>query len=190
MNDTIPARFLQTLRTRPDAVALRRTVNGETETITFSEYAARAARVAAGLRALGVGHGDRVVLLIGNRPEFHAADLAALLLGATPISIYNSSSPDQIRYLVGHARATLAIVEDADYLERILAVRDELPDLGAVVLIDGDRRPRPAPGAGSSAGPGCSSPNRSISKRRRRSPSPTTSRPSSTRRAPRGRPRA
>ena len=148
MNDTIPARFLETLRTRPDAVALRRTVDGETETITFREYAARAARVAAGLRALGVGHGDRVVLLIGNRPEFHVADLAALLLGATPISIYNSSSPDQIRYLAGHARATLAIVEDADYLERILAVRDELPDLGPVVLIDGDTPPTAA-GAGS-----------------------------------------
>jgi long-chain acyl-CoA synthetase len=144
VNDTIPARFLQTLRTRPDAVALRHPVNGETETITFREYAARAARAAAGLRALGVGHGDRVVLLIGNRPEFHVADLAALLLGATPISIYNSSSPDQIRYLVGHARATLAIVEDSDYLGRILAVRDELPDLGAVVLIDDDAPPTAA----------------------------------------------
>ena len=43
-------------------------------------------------------------MLIGNRPEFHVADMAVLLLGATPISIYNSSSPDQIHYLAGHSR--------------------------------------------------------------------------------------
>ena len=69
-----------------------------------ADYADRATRLAAGLRTLGVGPGDRVVMLIGNRPEFHVADMAALLLGATPISIYNSSSPEQIRYLAGHAR--------------------------------------------------------------------------------------
>ena len=73
-------------------------------TLTFGDYADRATRLAAGLQVVGVGAGDRVVMLIGNRPEFHVADVAVLLLGATPISIYNSSSPDQIRYLAGHAR--------------------------------------------------------------------------------------
>ena len=52
-------------------------------------------------------------MLMRNRPEFHVADIAVLLLGATPISIYNSSSPEQIQYLAGHSRAEVAIVEDA-----------------------------------------------------------------------------
>src|SRR4029453_11698168 len=64
------------------------------------------------------------------------ADMAVLLLGATPISIYNSSSPDQIRYFAGHARASVAIVEDAGALARILEARATLPGLRHVVVIE------------------------------------------------------
>jgi long-chain acyl-CoA synthetase len=134
MEDTVPLRFLATVRSRPDAVALRSPAGD----LTFGEYAERATRLAAGLRELGVAHGDRVVLLIGNRPEFHVADVAVMLLGATPISIYNSSSPEQIRYLAGHARASAAIVEDAGYLARVNAVRAALPDLTRLIVIDDD----------------------------------------------------
>ena len=62
--------------------------------------------------------------------------MAVLLLGATPISIYNSSSPEQIRYLAGHARAAVAIVEHRDFLDRLLEVRADLPDLRHIVAIE------------------------------------------------------
>jgi long-subunit acyl-CoA synthetase (AMP-forming) len=133
---TIPSRFLHTVQERAADVAIRRKVGDGYEVLTFGEYAARATRLAAGLRDLGVGPGDRLVMLIGNRPEFHVADMAALLLGATPISIYNSSSPDQIRYLAGHAQASVAIVEDASYLERVLEARPELRHLRHVVVLE------------------------------------------------------
>src|SRR5713101_138910 len=132
--ETIPLRFLATVRRQPEAVALR----SPAEDLTFGEYAERASRLAAGLRELGVARGDRVVLLIGSRPEFHIADVAVMLVGATPISIYNSSSSEQIRYLAGHARASVAIVEDAGYLARVDAVRAELPDLTRVIVIEDD----------------------------------------------------
>ena len=109
---TIPLRFLDTLRARPDAVALRFRDGEAARSLTFADYADRAGRVAGGLAELGVVRGRRVVLLMRNRPEFHEADLGVLLAGGTPISIYNSSSPEQIRYLVGHCRAELAIVEE------------------------------------------------------------------------------
>ena len=133
---TVPSRFLDTVRARPDAVALRaRDGDGWQET-TFAEYAEDACRVAAGLQGLGVGRGDRVVLMIRNRPEFFVADMGALLVGATPISIYNSSAPEQVQYLVGHCEAKVAIVEDVDYLERFLKVRSELPALEHIVLME------------------------------------------------------
>ncbi|HKA93100.1 MAG TPA: AMP-dependent synthetase/ligase [Acidimicrobiia bacterium] len=133
---TVPGRFLETVRARPDAVALRaRDGDGWQET-TFAEYAEDACRVAAGLQGLGVGRGDRVVLMIRNRPEFFVADMGALLVGATPISIYNSSAPEQVHYLVGHCEAKVAIVEDVDYLERFLKVRSELPALEHLVLME------------------------------------------------------
>jgi long-chain acyl-CoA synthetase len=134
--DTVPGRFLRTVAERGHEVALRWKAGEEVRTLTYGEYADQAARAAAGLRAVGVGPGDRVVMLLGNRPEFHVADLAALLLGATPISIYNSSSPEQIAYLAGHADAAVAIVEDAQYLERVLEVRGDLPELRRIVAVE------------------------------------------------------
>ncbi len=56
--------------------------------------------------------------MMRNRPDFHWFDLAAQFLRATPVSIYNSSSPEEIQYLAGHAGAEIAIVEDAGYLDQ------------------------------------------------------------------------
>ncbi len=138
MADTITSRFVDIVRSRPDAVALRRRMGDDYETTTWAGYADGAARVAAGLAALGIGRGDRVVLLVANRPEFHLADVGVLLLGATPISIYNSSSAEQTRYLLAHCGAKAAIADDADHLDRILGVREELPALEHLVVIDDD----------------------------------------------------
>jgi len=107
--------------------------------VTFAEVADRVARVASGLRSLGVGRGDRVVIMMRNIPEFHWTDIGAIFAGATPISIYNSSSPDQIAYLAGHAGAKVAILEDDGFLDRFEAVRDQLPALEHIVMLRGER---------------------------------------------------
>jgi long-chain acyl-CoA synthetase len=136
---TVPSLFVDTVTARPDAVALRwRPPGGETatESLTWSEYAERACRVAAGLADLGVRPGDRVLLMMRNRPEFHYADMGALLAGATPLSIYNSSAPEQIEYLANHSEATAAIVGDVGMLERFLKVRSELSGLRNLIVID------------------------------------------------------
>src|SRR5690606_70610 len=101
---TILSELLQTLETCGDRTALRWMDGDEWRSMTFTEVGEQAARAAAGFRALGVGRGDRVVLMMRNTPEFHWLDLGALLCGATPVSIYNSSAPDQIEYLVTHSR--------------------------------------------------------------------------------------
>jgi long-chain acyl-CoA synthetase len=136
---TVPGLFTTTVGARPEEVALRwRSPGAESATnaLTWAEYADRACRVAAGLRALGVRPGQRIVLMMRNRPEFHYTDMGALLAGATPISIYNSSSPEQIEYLAGHSEAAAAIVGDVGMLERFLKVRSELPGLEKLILMD------------------------------------------------------
>ena len=133
---TVPMIFLDTVASRSGSVALRWKEGDGWGTLTWSEYADRVARVARALRACGVTRGDRVILMLRNRPEFHVADMATLFLGATPVSIYNSSAPDQVSYLANHCRAKAAIVEDAGFLDRILAVRAELPALDTVVVVD------------------------------------------------------
>ena len=124
------------VRERRDRVALRaRGADGAWQELTWSQVGDRSARVAGGLARLGVGVGDTVLLMLRNRPEFHIADLAALLLRATPVSIYNTSAPEQIGYLAGHCEAKVAIVDDLGFLARILEVRDQLPDLRHVVVV-------------------------------------------------------
>ncbi len=133
---TLCTGFLETVAAHGPEVALRSMhEDGSWDEWTFDRYADEVARVATGLADLGVGKGDRVVLMIRNRPEFHVADLAVLYLGGTPISIYNSSSPEQVAYLAGHSEAKVAIVEDQGFLDRFLKVRDELPRLERTVII-------------------------------------------------------
>ena len=76
---------------RRDQVALRTHRDGVQ--ITWGEYAERVRKIAAGLHALGLGHGDRLALMLVNRPEFHLLDAAAMHLGAIPFSLYNTLAP-------------------------------------------------------------------------------------------------
>jgi long-chain acyl-CoA synthetase len=124
--------FLATVRRQPDLIALRE-LDGRS--LTWAEYADGVARVAAGLSGLGVAKGDRVVLMLRNRLEFHLADLGIVALGATPISVYNSSSPEQLSYLLGHSKATVVVTEAGDFAERVLAAVAETPTLRAVVVV-------------------------------------------------------
>ena len=101
--------FQITAGEHPEVVALR-TPGGETE-ITYREYAERVRSIAAGLAALGVRRGDTVGMMLLNRPEFNLCDAAAMHLGATPFSIYNTSAPEQIAYLFGNAGNTVVITE-------------------------------------------------------------------------------
>ena len=133
---TVPSMFLDTVSAHPDAVALRwRTSDGGWDEWTFRDYADQVARAAGGLTRAGITKGDRVVLMMRNVPQFHVIDLATAFLGATPVSIYNSSSPEQVEYLVNHCEAVHGVVEDTGFLERFLKVRAELPTLKDLVIV-------------------------------------------------------
>jgi len=136
---TIAHAFIDTVATSEDRTALRwRNADGTWSSWTFGELGDRVARAAAGLRDLGVRPGDRVLLMMRNIAEFHVADLAVVFAGATPVSVYNSSSPEQIAYLAGHAGARLAIVEDPALLARFDLARAELPKLDRFVMVRGE----------------------------------------------------
>jgi len=106
------------VRTKDDAVSL-----------TWAELRDRVDALAGGLAGLGVRRGDTVALMLSNRPEFHIADLAVMMLGAVPYSIYLTSAPEQIAYVVEDAGSRVAIVE--------AAYADALPALDTVVVLEG-----------------------------------------------------
>jgi long-chain acyl-CoA synthetase len=131
--ETITQALEHTVARVPDRIAVR-TKGGE-QTFTWSQIRDRADALAAGLRKLGVGKGDSVALMLGNRPEFHVADLAVMTLGATPFSIYQTYAPEQIRYVVADADARVAIL-DAQYLDRFRDARKDLPKLETLIVVD------------------------------------------------------
>ncbi len=133
---TVPKAFRRTVEARGDAAAIRWKDGDAWGEWSWNDYADKACRIAAGLRELGVQKGGTVALMMRNIAEFHPTDVGALLCGATPFSIYNSSSPEQVQYLVDHSEASVAIVENLDFLERFLKVRDEMDNLEHLVVLD------------------------------------------------------
>ncbi len=117
-----------------DAPALR--LKDSDYEASFAEYAATVKRRAAALAWLGIGRGDTVGFMLTNRPDFFLTDTAAMHLGATTFSLYNTSSPEQIEYVVADAANKVLVTEQA-FLDRVLEVRDRVPTLEHVVVIDG-----------------------------------------------------
>src|SRR5919201_1993244 len=132
---TLCEAFQLTAAAHPERIALR-TKGGEFE-LSWGEYADKVRRLAAGFASLGLGPGQTLGLMLTNRPEFHFADTAAMHLGATPFSVYNTYSPEQIEYLVGDAECPIVVTEQA-FLDRIVAVQKACSSLRHVVVVDGD----------------------------------------------------
>jgi long-subunit acyl-CoA synthetase (AMP-forming) len=131
---TVCAAFQATAADHPDRVAIR--TKGDAFSITWRDYAERVRRTAAGLAGLGLGRGEAVALMLTNRPEFHIADAAAMHLGATPFSVYNTYSPEQIEYLVSDAENRIVVTEQA-FLDTVLEAREKSKTIEHVVVVDG-----------------------------------------------------
>jgi long-chain acyl-CoA synthetase len=133
---TLPGLLVAHARDRPDAPALREKRRGRWHELTWGGYAERVARAAAGLRALGVEPGDRVAIHGENRPEWVIADLAIQGVGAISVGVYPTSPAPEVEYLLGHSESVVLIAEDEEQLDKALAVRERLPELRNIVLID------------------------------------------------------
>jgi len=132
---TLAEAFRMTVAARADEVAIR--TRGDAFTITWGELRKRVDALAGGLAGLGLERGETLALMLSNRPEFHLCDLAGVMLGAAPFSIYNTYTPEQIQYLVADAEAKVLICEQ-QYLDRVLEARRNLPSLEHVIVIDGE----------------------------------------------------
>ncbi len=130
--------FQATAEAHPDRPAIR--TRGDEFSCSWGQYAARVQSIAAGLADAGVGRGDTVALMLVNRPEFHFADSAVMHLGATPFSIYNTYTEEQIAHLLGDAASRVVITEQA-HVQKVLAVRDAVEGIEQVVVVDGDPPP-------------------------------------------------
>jgi long-chain acyl-CoA synthetase len=105
-------------------------------TASWRELRERVLDVACGLASLGIGRGDVVALMAANRPEHIVGIMAVLHTGATPSTFYSTLTPEQIQYVADNCSAKVAILEDRSFMESWLEIRDKLPSLKHVVLIE------------------------------------------------------
>jgi long-chain acyl-CoA synthetase len=127
---TIAEAFRITAEEHPDRVAVR--TKDDEISLTWSELRDRVDALAGGLASLGVQRGDKVALMLLNRPEFHIADLAVMTLGATPFSVYATYTREQIEYLIADSGAKVALIEAAfaerfPELEHVLVLEEGWP---------------------------------------------------------------
>lgn len=130
--ETLTAAFQAKVAELPDAIAHRTT--GEEMSLTWSEYGRRVQSIAAGLADLGVRAGERVAIMLADRPEFDLFDNALLHLGATPFAVRNTFAQEQIRHLLADSAATVVVTEE-QFVQRLREAG--LESLNYVVTIEG-----------------------------------------------------
>jgi len=132
---TVTEALRRTAAEHPDLVAFRTRDDGVS--LTWSQFSQRVEALAGGLAALGVGRGECVALMLSNRPEFHLADMAVAMLGATPFSIYTTYPAAEIEYLLNDSRARVVIAEQ-QFLEVIGEARRNAGSVEHLIVVDGE----------------------------------------------------
>ncbi len=135
---TVAEAFQVTAQAHPDRTALR--TKDDELSMSWREYADKVRATAAGLAGLGLERGGTMAIMLTNRPEFHWFDAAAMHLGATPFSLYNTYTSEQIQYQVRDAEARIVVTEEA-FEERVRA----LDGVDHVVVVERDDVEQHAP---------------------------------------------
>lgn len=137
--DNMFAALAAVVEREPDRIFLRRGVGGEHW--TRADFVARAGRLAAALEPYAQG---RFVagLLMGNIPEYFMTDLAVLLAGGVPVSLYPTSSPEQLRHLIDHAGISVIFVEEAR-LPPLIEAFGQGSGVTLIVVVDAPTRRSP-----------------------------------------------
>jgi long-chain acyl-CoA synthetase len=134
---TLPSRFLNAIDNLPNPRAQMVRRDGRWEAIPSQEFLRRVAGLSTALVELGVKPGDRVGLFSANRPEWHTADFAITGAGAITVPVYFNESPDRMTYILNHCGARVVFVVGVPQLQKLLAVRANLPELEQIVVADG-----------------------------------------------------
>ncbi|NYG56287.1 AMP-binding protein [Nocardioides perillae] len=119
-----------------EAVLARRGADGVWHDVTAAQFLAEVRGVAKGLVAAGVQPGDRVALLSRTRYEWTLLDYATWFAGAVGVPVYETSSSDQLGWILEDSGATAVVVETRGHASRVAPHRERLPDLHHVWTID------------------------------------------------------
>ena len=132
----LPEAFFDEARKRAAEPFLWSKTTGDWQSIDWGETAARVSDLSRGLRELGVATGDRVAIVLENRPEWFIADLAIMAAGAISVPAYTTNTAEDFFHILADSGAKLAIVSSADLAERVVPAAVRAPETEIVVTMD------------------------------------------------------
>ena len=135
---SIPGLVAARLERAPDSTFVERKsgLGGSWAPMSMRAFVDEVNTVARGLVAKGIEPGDRISIMSRTRYEWTVLDFAAWAVGAVPVPVYETSSASQIAWILGNSGVRLALVENVAHAAATESVRDRLPDLGEVLVID------------------------------------------------------
>jgi long-chain acyl-CoA synthetase len=136
-NDTVVSSVFDHERDDPNHVIIQRLINGTWSDVTSAQVAAQVRSTALGLIAEGVQPGDRVAILSATRYEWPIIDFAILSIGAVTVPIYETSSAEQISFVLSDSGAVVAFAETDGHADKIEELKGDLPELRKILRIDG-----------------------------------------------------
>src|SRR5262249_31325715 len=134
--DTLPRVLVKNAREMGDRPAIREKDRGIWQTFTWRQYLDETRDFALGLAALGFGRGDRLSVIGDNRPRLYWAQMAAQCLGGVPVPLYQDSIARELAFVWNHAEVSVIVAEDQEQVDKILALKSELPALRLVIYDD------------------------------------------------------
>lgn len=119
-----------------DRAVMKHKVGEEWREVSWRRLGDSYSAVARGLLQLGLGRGDSIAILSENRPEWAFADLGTFAMDGIVVPLYWTLTPVQIRYILEDCQAKAVFVSNVMYLERVLSIRNELPELEKIIIFD------------------------------------------------------
>jgi len=133
---TAPSLLCERARKAPSSVAFRSKKFGIYRERTWHDYAQLVARAAKVLQSVGLTRGERVAIMGDVCEEWMIYDLAAQSLGAIVYGIYPTAAIAEVAYQMRDGGASIFIAEDQEYVDKVLPLVDDLPNLRHILVID------------------------------------------------------
>jgi long-chain acyl-CoA synthetase len=119
-----------------ESVAIRYKRDGSWHEVTYTELGEIVGEIGNGMIELGLQAGERICILGNTRPEWTYADMAATSAGLVVVPIYQTNSPEECLWVLSDSEASAIVVEDESQLEKIVAIKDQVPNLRTVIIMD------------------------------------------------------
>ena len=131
--DTLPKLLIHNAASIGARPAMRQKDLGVWQAWTWQQVLEEVRAFSVGLAELGLKRGDKFTIIGSNRPRLYWAICAGQALGAVPVPVYADAVADEMAYVLAHAEVMLAVVEDQEQVDKVIAISDRLSQLGRVI---------------------------------------------------------